>query len=249
MVNPGLVSPGMINPGMMSPGMNPGMMGGGMGPGMGGMGPGGGGSPYGVPTNNSITGGGGLPGGNRPPLMRDYSWIHIDNPEPRQVKVHDIITVIVDEKAESTSDNQYNRQKNGLLKAQLQNFVRIDSSGNLNIAAENSPTIQGRLQSNLQSRGQVSSREGVRYRIAATVVDVLPNGTIILEARKTIRTNKDVWEYRLTGRLRTQDVLANNTVLSENIAEMEIVKSEKGRLRDSTRRGIFLYMYDLFSPI
>jgi flagellar L-ring protein precursor FlgH len=222
-------------------------MGGGMGAGGVPMLPGSGGPAYGIPGAGS-TGGGG-PTGNRPPLMRDYSWIHIDNPEPRQVKVHDIITVIVDEKAESTSDNQFNRQKNGLLKAQLQNFVRIDSSGNLNIAAENSPTIQGRLQSNLQSRGQVSSREGVRYRIAATVVDVLPNGTIILEARKTIRTNKDIWEYRLTGRLRTQDVLANNTVLSENIAEMEIVKSEKGRLRDSTRRGIFLYLYDLFMPV
>jgi flagellar L-ring protein precursor FlgH len=189
-----------------------------------------------------------LPRPPGPPLIRDYSWIYIDAAPPRKLQVHDIITVIVDEKSEVTSNNSYVRQKQGQFKAELRNFIRIDSSGNLNNAAQNQPSVEGNLQSRLNSRGQVNSREGVRYRIAATVVDVLPNGTIILEARKTIRTNTDVWEYSLTGRMRAQDVQANNTVLSENIADMNIVKSEKGRLRDSTKRGWMIWMYDLLGP-
>jgi flagellar L-ring protein precursor FlgH len=189
-----------------------------------------------------------LPRPPGPPLMRDYSWTYIDAPQPRRLQVHDIITVIVDEKSEVTSDNRYVRQRQGQFKAELRNFIRIDSAGNLNNAAENQPSVEGNLQSRLNSRGQVQSREGLRYRIAATVVDVLPNGTIILEARKTIRTNKDVWEYNLTGRMRAQDVLANNTVLSENIADMQIVKNETGRLRDSTKRGWLIYLYDALGP-
>ncbi|MFO1019134.1 MAG: flagellar basal body L-ring protein FlgH [Planctomycetales bacterium] len=185
----------------------------------------------------------------RPPQVRDYSWIYIDPPpEPRKLKVHDIITVIVDEKSEATENSQFTRQKNGTLKLALNEFVRIDNQGNLNNAAQNSPTIDGTMQGNLITRGVLQSREGLRYRIAASVVDIQSNGILVLEARKSIRTNRDLWTYTLSGRVRPEDVLANNTVMSENLADLDVQKSEKGRVRDSTRRGIILTLYDFLSP-
>jgi flagellar L-ring protein precursor FlgH len=182
------------------------------------------------------------------PLASDYSLTALPPVEPREVKVHDIVTVIVNEKAEVTEDSRYNRQKQGQFKAELKEFIRLDDDFNLANAAGNSPTAEGRLQSQLNSRGQLQSSEGVRYRIAATVVDVLPNGTVVLEARKTIRTNWDVWEYSLTGSARSADISANNTILSENIADMDIVKTERGRVRDATRRGWLVTLYDWLSP-
>ena len=190
----------------------------------------------------------GPPVGSQPRLMREYSWIHIDVPVPRIIKVHDIVTVIIDEKSQVTEDSRFNRLKNGVFKAELKDFIRINSEGNLDNAAETQPTIESRLQTQLNTRGQLQSSEGLRYRIAATVVDVLPNGTLVLEARKTIRTNRDIWEYTFTGRVRSQDVLPNNQVLSENVADSNITKSEKGRVRDSTRRGILTTVYDFFMP-
>lgn len=182
------------------------------------------------------------------PRMRDMSWIFIDTPHARDINVHDIITVIVSENSEVTQDSVFNRQRNAQLKAQLRQFVRIDDDGNLAPAALDQPTIDGQLRSQLQSFGRAQSREGMRYRIAATVVDVLPNGTVILEARKTIRTNNDVWQYSLTGRIRSEDVLANNTVLSENIADLDIIKRESGKIRDSAKRGILMTLYDWLLP-
>ena len=180
--------------------------------------------------------------------LRDYSLIYTEPREPPQIKVHDIITVIVDEKSETTEQSRYNRQKNGIFKAELREFIRLDSEGRLASAAQDSPAIDSNLQSTLQSRAQLENREGVKYRIAATVMDVLPNGTIVLEARKAIRTNRNLWEYSLTGRIRVQDVLSNNTVLSENIAELNIVKRERGQVRDATRRGLLLSVYDFLAP-
>lgn len=187
-------------------------------------------------------------GALRGPQVEDYSLIYIANPVPPEIQVHDIITVIVDEKSEVVEQSRYNRQKNGIFKAELREFIRL-GNGNLENAAGNSPTIDSNLQGTLQSRALLESTEGIRYRIAATVVDVLPNGTIVLEARKTIRNNWNVWEYSLTGRIRVQDVLANNTVLSENIAELSILKKERGQVRDGTRRGMLLTLYDFLSPI
>ena len=195
--------------------------------------------------------GGQVPPGGMPPRAlrrRDLSWIYIDRPRPKKLGVHDIITVIVDEKSESTQNTRFNRQRNIIFNGILREFIRIDGKGNLNTAAPEAPGIQGQLQSQMQSYGQGLSQEGLKYRIAATVVDVLPNGTLILEARKTILTNDALWEYSLTGRIRTQDVAGNNTVLTENIADLSITKRENGKIPDSSKRGILTKLYDFFLP-
>jgi len=184
-----------------------------------------------------------------PPMrVRDFSWAFVGVPEPREILVHDIITIIVNEKAEVNAQSRYNRQRNGNLKAEIKDFIRLSDDGNLTNAAENQPTIDTNLQGRLQSSGQLTEQEGIRYRIAATVVDVLPNGNIVLEARKSIRSNRDVWEYSLTGVLRPQDIASDNTALSENIANLDIVKKSRGKVEASTQRPWGLRLYDALAP-
>ncbi|MGE3314789.1 MAG: flagellar basal body L-ring protein FlgH [Planctomycetaceae bacterium] len=185
-----------------------------------------------------------------PPIVhvRDFSWAYVGIPEPREILVHDILTIIVNEKAEVNSQSRYNRQRNGNLKAEIKDFIRIGEDGTLDNAADNQPTVDTNLQGRLQSSGQLSDQESIKYRIAATVVDVLPNGNIVLEARKSIRSNKDMWEYSLTGVLRPQDINPDNTALSENIANLDIVKRSRGTVFDSTQRPWGLWLYDKLAP-
>lgn len=183
-----------------------------------------------------------------PPTVKDYSLIYIDEPEPREYKIHDIVTVIVSEKSEVTLNSRFNRQRTGQLTAELKEFVKIGPEGNLENAAANSPTIDASLAGRLQNSGQVTEQEGITYRIAATVVDILPNGNMVLEARKEIDANGDAWEYRLTGTIRFEDILTNNTVLSENVANLQIAKKQRGRIRNSTGMAWGLKLYDLIRP-
>jgi len=184
-----------------------------------------------------------------PPLMvRDFAWSYVDTPKPHEVKVHDIITVTVKEAAETNAKSTYNRQRNGQYTAQLAQFIRINAEGNLDNAARNSPEIDGELQSRLQSTGQVTESESIKYRIAATVVDVLPNGVLVLEARKSIVDNKDLWEYTLTGKVDPKRVSPDGSVLSENIADLSISKNQHGKLTDSTKRAWFIQLYDWIGP-
>jgi flagellar L-ring protein precursor FlgH len=94
----------------------------------------------------------------------------------------------------------------------------------------------------------VSEKEEVLYRIAATVVDVLPNGNLVLEAQKEIQTNREVWTYTLTGTIRSQDINRDNTALSENIANLQIKKTQSGKVYDSTKRPWGTRLYDMFFP-
>lgn len=188
------------------------------------------------------------PNPHGPRRVRDFSWIYIDAPQPREIYVHDIITILVDEKSQVTVNSRFNRQRNATLKAELKEFIRLDNDFNLANAALNAPTVDSNLQSRLNSTGDLTDREGIQYRIAATVVDVLPNGNIVLEARKSIRTNWDVWEYSLTGMIRSEDINRDNTALSENIANLNIVKKQRGKVYDSTKRPWGILLYDWFSP-
>ena len=174
--------------------------------------------------------------------------MYIEQPQPREIKVHDIITIVVNEKAEVVLDSRFNRQRQASLKAELKEFMRLGESGNLTTAADNQPKIDATLNGRLQSTGALKDSEGVRYRIAAFVVDIRPNGNLVLEAKKSFRQKDDFWEYSLTGILRFEDIQANNTALSENIANLSIVKRQRGKVFNSTRRPWGIKLYDMFFP-
>jgi flagellar L-ring protein precursor FlgH len=180
--------------------------------------------------------------------MRDLSWTFIDVPEPRIFALHDIITVVVDEKASLTSNSRYNRTRNISLKAELKEFMRITEQGNLGNAAENQPTIDGNLNERAQTSGQATEQEGMQIRIAAMIVDIRPNGNLVLEARKSLRSDDDVWRYRLTGEVQSDKVNRDGTTLSENIYDLQFVKERDGKVSDSTSLKWGEKLYDMFFP-
>lgn len=184
------------------------------------------------------------------PTIRDFSYIYIDPaPPPELIKVHDIITIEVDEKAEVIVNSRFNRQRNGSFTAQLKEFIRLRSDGpTIEPTASTQPGIEGNLQNRLQTIGQLTDLEGITYKIAATVVDVLPNGTIVLEARKSIRTNQDIFEYRLTGRVDKGKIRPDRTARTEDLAELKIDRLQKGKVFDSTKVNWGTRILDIIFP-
>ena len=80
---------------------------------------------------------------------------------------------------------------------------------------------------------ELQTKASLSFTIAATVVDIRPNGNLVVEAHQHVQDNEDIWDQSLSGLIRPQDVLPNNTVLSQNIAELMI---DKKRSRPRARR-------------
>ncbi|QDU79136.1 Flagellar L-ring protein precursor [Polystyrenella longa] len=190
----------------------------------------------------------GYPHVERPRTIRDFSWIYIEEPELEEIRQHDIITILVDKKYQDRVNSNFNRTRTSTFKAELKEFLRISEDGNLTNAAENQPTIDTNLQGKLNSTGATSNQEGIQYRIAAIVVEVLPNGNLVLEARDRIEINGDVFVYTLTGILPSDKVAANMTATSENIYNLDVSKDMKGKVSDSVKRPWGVWLYDKFSP-
>ncbi len=86
----------------------------------------------------------------------------------------------------------------------------------------------GNGEGNLEAREIGDTSEQLDYNITARIVDIRPNGRLILEARKTMRVDGEIIESSLTGTVCPEDILPNNTVLSEKLAELQITTQTRG---------------------
>jgi flagellar L-ring protein precursor FlgH len=193
----------------------------------------------------------GSPERRRPLTLAGDDWTYIPTPQPRQLKLNDLITVLVDEKTQVISEGEIDRKKKAYLKAALKDWIVFDSKS-LGIVPDpqgyGDPKIDGQWDNKYKAEADLESRDAMKFNIAARIVDIRPNGNLVIEARHNIRNNEESWEVSLTGVVRPKDILPNNTVQSEKIADLQIHKRESGHVRDSYRRGWLLRWLDRYQP-
>ncbi len=181
--------------------------------------------------------------------LENTSWIHIPPPPPRQIEVEDIIYIRVNEIQRMSSDGEINRRKNALYDAILSDWIVLNGLRSVKPSpqSDGDPRIQGKLNELYRAEGELETSERLTLNIAAKVVDVQPNGNLVLEARKQVQNNNEVWEVALTGICRASDVNEDNLILSDRIYDLRIYKRELGHVRDSYRRGWLHRWLDQFS--
>ncbi len=181
--------------------------------------------------------------------LEDLSLTTIEVTPPREIQKYDTITIIVDEKSQLLSEGEMQRRKQATLSAVLEDWIKFEGLDlKPDKQADGDQTISANLRSQFRTQSAMETRDGLKFRIAATVVDIRPNGHLVIEAHKTIQNNEENWDQRLTGIVNPEDVLPNRSVLSEKITELNISKVEKGHVRDGYRRGWFLKFLDRVQP-
>ena len=176
------------------------------------------------------------------------SWLFQKSDPPTQVRLHDLITIMVDEKSAVTSSGELDRRKTGTYDAELKSWIKLKGLSSLKPApmSNGQPAANGTLDAEYQANAEMQTKDALTFSIAAEIVDIRPNGNLIVEAHHRIQVNEDIWVASLSGVIRREDVLPNNSVSSKNIAELMIEKKEVGNVRDGYRRGWLTRFYDRF---
>ncbi len=73
-------------------------------------------------------------------------------------------------------------------------------------------------------------------RLAAIVIDRLPNGNMVVSGRREIRIDDETKILEFTGVVRRYDIRADNTVQSELVADAKVVYRGSGPLSEHTKR-------------
>jgi flagellar L-ring protein precursor FlgH len=191
----------------------------------------------------------GPPDRRRALTLENSSWFYIKQEDPPEIQLNDIITVIVDQKSQYINNVMMMRRQRANMDADLQKWLQFKHFGLGHAAMTGGdPEIAG--QYNLQNQIQANLRQadGLQFRVGATVVDIRPNGNLVIEAHGQQKWNHEVMEMALSGIIRRQDVLPNNTILSEDVAELQLYARQEGHIRDSWRRGWLWLFLDRHKP-
>jgi|GEM_PF-557749 len=172
-------------------------------------------------------------------------------PKPRKIKVNDLITVIIREEKKSSSDSDLKREKKWEIAAELKKWIRLNEQHKLipQVFPMGNPAIDLEYDDKYEGKGKVGRKDSLITRITAKVIDVKPNGLLMIEAHKEIGVDLDYQKATLTGMCRSADVTADNTILSTQLADARIDIQHSGPARDAARRGWLARVWDFIRPL
>ncbi|MGO8749550.1 MAG: flagellar basal body L-ring protein FlgH [Thermoguttaceae bacterium] len=182
----------------------------------------------------------GNPQDRKPLTMAESSWTYQQVLEPKQlIKLHDLVTVSVHEKSQMTTNGKMDQYKTIQQLTTLTNWINLHGG---NLVAQNptgtaQPSVGGTVNNQYQAQANLQEKDSLEFSIACEVVDLRPNGTLVVEGHRKIQVNDEEWEFSLSGIVRPEDLMPNNTVPSEKIADLRIYKRQAGHGRDGIRRG------------
>ena len=177
------------------------------------------------------------------------SWTYTPPLPARSFRLQDIVTIRVDELARARADGTAQVRKNTLYDAVLKDWIGF-RDGDLGTDEQDTgdPRVNGQTNQLYRASSSLESRETMAFSVAARVVDIQPNGNLVLEATKTIWLNDNRWETSLSGICRAQDIAPDNVLLSRDLVDLQIRKNETGHVRDGYKRGWLTRWIDELNP-
>jgi flagellar L-ring protein precursor FlgH len=103
-------------------------------------------------------------------------------------------------------------------------------------------------QSSYEGSGSVSRNEALTLRLAATVVEELPNGVLRIEGQQEVRVNYELRELILTGYVRPVDVSRQNEITYDKIAGARISYGGRGQISDVQQPRYGQQVADIILP-
>jgi flagellar L-ring protein precursor FlgH len=118
-----------------------------------------------------------------------------------------------------------------------------------------SPTVNGVpiLDASLSGKGSFDGEgsstqsNSLAGSLTVTVIDVQPNGNLLVQGEKSLKLNQGDEYVRIAGLVRPADIGTDNTVTSDKIADARISYSGKGAVSSSNRMGWLARFFN--SPI
>ncbi len=146
----------------------------------------------------------------------------------------DILTVVIQINDSAQITNASQRGRSGNQSMGLPHFFglpqRVDARLPPGASLGNAVQIQGA--SSFQGSGSVARSERVTLRIAATVVERLPNGVLRIEGSQEVRINNELRDLTVSGFIRPEDISRRNEVAYDRIAGARIAYGGRGQISE-----------------
>ena len=154
--------------------------------------------------------------------------------DQRANRVGDVITVMVkiNDKAKIDSNNTYNRQANqsvgvpNLFGVESKFKTLLPKAANLTTLTNTNSTT------NSVGKGSFDRKDNLDIKIGATIIQVLPNGNLVIQGRQEVLFETELRIIDVRGVIRREDIASDNTIPYSKIAEARIAYGGRGDITD-----------------
>lgn len=167
--------------------------------------------------------------------------------DARAMRVGDVITVKISIKDKAVIDNTSNRSREsaGSIEGTAKYDVGIES---VSRKASATGSLDANAKTSSTGKGGVTRSESIDLLIAAVVLEVLPNGNLLIQGAQEVRVNFELRELTVAGIVRPRDVATDNTISYDRIAEARISYGGRGRITEVQQPAWGQQILDAISP-
>lgn len=173
-------------------------------------------------------------------------------------RVNDLVTILINESTSAQKKASTTASRNSSTNYGVDTFFGMNTDFNIqNLPLINgfykagnvfSPSVKGSATSDFKGNGDTERAGSITGTITAKVVEVLPNGNLVIESRKEIIVNNEKEILVLRGIIRPDDISQNNTILSQYVADAQIYLVGEGTLGDKQSQGWLVRLLDKIWP-
>jgi flagellar L-ring protein precursor FlgH len=151
--------------------------------------------------------------------------------DAKAVRLHDVVSIVVTESLAASTDGQVKNSR-----ASNANSGLTGLFGKLKAANALQNLVGMTASSGLTAQGQSTTNSSLATTFGAEVVDILPNGMLVVQATRQLTFSQQTQLIELRGLVRPEDVSNQNQVLSTAMTDLELEVTGKGIVNDSTYR-------------
>jgi flagellar L-ring protein precursor FlgH len=149
----------------------------------------------------------------------------------RAMRPHDLVSVVVSESLAASTDGTVKNSRASNANSSISALFWTLHAGN---ALQN--LINQTSSSGLNAQGTSATNSSLSTTFGGQVIEVLPNGMLVIEAARQVEFSQQTQTIVLRGLVRPEDISQQNQVLSTAISSLELEVRGKGIINDYTHR-------------
>jgi len=180
--------------------------------------------------------------------LQGVSLFAVVPPKPKAFAKHDLIEVIINEASAAKMEQTLDAKKDYNFDAELSKFPSIRHLLEFQLDQgdpSSLPVGMGLSSKNkFKGDGELERKDTLTARVTAEVIDVKPNGTLVLEARKNRQQDEETYTLVLSGLCRSEDITRQNTIQSSQLANLDVKIESDGQVTKAGKKGLIPRIFE-----
>ncbi|MGN6670351.1 MAG: flagellar basal body L-ring protein FlgH [Candidatus Nucleicultricaceae bacterium] len=170
--------------------------------------------------------------------------------DQRASQVGDILTVVVNFTDTVNFSNATDTNRNSQTNTGVSNLLGFENKAKSLFPHAFDNTKLFNMQSNPthNGTGSIKRTDQMVTNVAASIVQLLPNGNFVISGRQEVRVNNELRELLIEGIVRPEDITAANSIDLTKIAEARISYGGRGVLTNIQEAPVGQQIIEAISP-